>query len=47
MSVNIGQILGSNFAGRINQHAFDGGAVVGLPAVGLALRKIALGEELR
>ena len=41
-----GQVLGLEFAGRIDQHAFDGGAVVGLPLVGLALRKIALGEEL-
>ncbi len=40
-----GQMLGFEFAGRIDQHAFDGGAVVGFPAVGLALRKIALGEE--
>ena len=39
------QVLGFEFARRINQHAFDGGAVVGLPLIGLALRKIALGEE--
>ena len=41
-----GQVFRFEFAGRIDQHAFDGGAVVGLPAVGLALGKIALGEEL-
>src|SRR5271156_244031 len=41
-----GQALFLEFARRVNQHAFDRGAVVGLPAVGLALRKIALGEKL-
>ena len=39
-----GQMLFFKLARRIDQHAFDGGAIVGLPAVGLALRKIALGE---
>ena len=41
-----GQMLGFEFARRINQHAFDGGAVVGLPVVGLALREIGFGEVL-
>src|SRR5271163_2659923 len=40
-----GQMLRFKFAGRIDQHAFDGGAVVGLPAIGLAFRKFAFGEE--
>ena len=40
-----GQMLRFKFAGRIDQHAFDGGAVVGLPAIGLALGKLALGEK--
>src|SRR5580658_7929264 len=39
-----GQMFRFKFAGRIDQHAFDGGAVVGLPAIGLALGKLALGE---
>ncbi len=34
----------SYLTGRVDQHAFDGGAVVGLPAVGLALREIFFGE---
>ena len=41
-----GQVPGFKFAGRINQHAFDCGPVVGFPPVGLALRKITLGEEM-
>ncbi len=40
-----GQVLLLEFSGRIDQHAFDGGAVVGFPLVGLGLRKVALGEE--
>ena len=40
-----GQMLCFEFSRRINQHAFDGGAVVGLPLVGLALRKFAFGEQ--
>ncbi len=40
-----GEMLRLEFAGRIDQHAFDAGAVVGFPAVGLALGKVALGEE--
>ncbi len=40
-----GQVFGTKFSGRVDQHSFDGGAVVGLPAVGLALGKVALGEK--
>src|ERR1700676_2413171 len=46
-SVNEGecrQMLCLKFAGRIDQHAFDHGAVVGLPAVRLALREIFFGD---
>jgi len=41
-----GKIFLFEAAGRIDQHAFDGGAIVGLPAVGLALGEIAFGEEM-
>jgi hypothetical protein len=47
-SVNEGeqrQIFLFELARRIDQHAFDRGAVVGLPAIGLALRQFALGEK--
>src|SRR5258706_1694899 len=40
-----GQMLWLKFSWRIDQHAFDGCAVVCFPAVGLALRKVALGEK--
>ena len=40
-----GQMLLLEFARRIDQHAFDRGAVVGLPLIGLALRKILFGES--
>ncbi len=39
-----GQVFRLELAGRIDQHAFDGGAVVGLPLVGLALGKVAVGN---
>ena len=41
-----GQVFLLEFAGRIDQHAFDRGAVVGLPLVGLALGEICLCEFL-
>src|SRR4029077_16710504 len=37
---------GFEFAGRINQHAFDGCAVVGLPAIRLALGEVSFGKSL-
>src|ERR1700722_7410442 len=39
-------MLSLEFAGRIDQHAFDGRTVVGFPLIRFALRKIALGEKL-
>src|SRR5215469_3686351 len=41
-----GKILGAKSSGRVEEHAFNFRAVVGGPLVALALRKIALGEEL-
>ncbi len=41
MRVNMGRCFCLKLARRIDQHAFDRGAVVGLPLVGLALREIA------
>ncbi len=40
-----GQMFGFKLARRIDQHTFDGSAVVGFPAVRFALRQIALGEK--
>src|ERR1700721_1320632 len=39
-------MLSLEFAGGIDQHAFDGRTVVGFPLIRFALRKIALGEKL-
>ena len=41
-----GQVLRFKFSRRIHQHAFDGRAVVGGPAIRLGLGQIALGEQL-
>ena len=41
-----GQILSLKSSRGINQHAFNGRAVVGLPLVRLALREVALREQL-
>src|SRR5271165_5169117 len=39
------QVLRLKFSRGIDQHAFDRGAIVSLPFIGLALRKFALGKE--